>query len=98
MDKLKVKIFVEDLAQENIMKCLFTRICEDAGLPADRLDVEVPYSRGGGSIAALKGYLDDYGESAADCFVLGSDGNCKGFVAKRKILESHLRMNLWRKI
>lgn len=69
------------------MKRLFVRVCEDAGLPADRLDVDVPYSRGGGSIAALKAYLEDYGDSAADCFVLGSDGNCKGFVAKRKQLE-----------
>lgn len=92
VDKLRVLVFVEDIAQENLITRLFVRISEESGLSAERLDVRAAYSRGGGSIKALKDYLRDYSlETAADCFVLGSDGNCKGFVEKRSILEKNLK-------
>ena len=84
VDKLKVLIFVEDVAQENLIRTLFCRIAEQSGLELDRLDVQVPYSRGGASIKALKDYLGDYAIDTVDCFVLGSDGNCKGFAKKSR--------------
>jgi hypothetical protein len=92
VDKLKVLIFVGDVAQENLIKALFVRVARESGLDLSRLEVQSPYSRGGGSIMALKDYINDYGmETAADCFVLGSDGNCNGFVEKRKMLEKNLK-------
>lgn len=91
MDKLKVLIFVEDVAQENLIRTLFCRIAEESGLDSVRLDVQVPYSRGGASIKALKDYLNDYPNDTVDCFVLGSDGNCKGFTKKKQILEKNLQ-------
>ena len=91
MDKLKVLIFVEDVAQENLIRKLFFRIAKESGLDPERLDVSVPYSRGGASIQALKRYLNDYSiESDVDCFVLGSDGNCNGFTEKKRTLQKNL--------
>ncbi len=91
VDKLKVLIFVEDVAQENLIRTLFCRIAGESGLGSTRLDVQVPYSRGGASIKALKVYLDDYPIDTVDCFVLGSDGNCKGFAKKKQLLEKNLQ-------
>jgi hypothetical protein len=94
VDKLKVRIFVEDIAQETIIKRIFIRLCEENGLDSNRLDVEVPYSKGGGSIKAMSDYLKDFGEdNAGDCFVLGSDGNCKGFTKKRNMLEKNVKQS-----
>lgn len=78
--------FLEDNAQEQIVPELFCRIAHEQGVARERLDVKVPYSRGGGSIKAMRKYLEDYPDLTAAAVVLGSDGNCKGFAEKRKML------------
>ena len=90
--KYKILFFVEDNAQEQILPGLFVRIAEGQGIPHGGLDIQIPYSSGGGSIKALKDYARDYGkDNLADCIVLGSDGNCNGLNKKRQSLEKNLR-------
>lgn len=92
MDKAKVLFFLEDNAQEQIIPHIFQRIVFEKGIPRERLDVSVLYSRGGGSIGALKGFFADQKDHFQPSgIVLGSDGNCKGYAAKRKMIEKNLK-------
>jgi hypothetical protein len=87
--KYTVNFFLEDNAQESIVPPLFNRIIAENGLDSNCFNLSVLHSRGGKSISALKSYLQDAkkrGMSPADCVVIGSDANCKGFVKKREML------------
>ena len=87
--KYTVTFFLEDNAQESIIPPLFKRLIVENGMEPDCFELLILHSRGGKSISALKSYLEDAkkrGMSPADCAVIGSDANCKGFLKKREIL------------
>jgi hypothetical protein len=65
----------------------------ECGFCEKDFEQKVLYARGGGSIGALKDFLQDARQSdalSADLLVVGSDANCKGFVECRKQIEGEV--------
>lgn len=91
MAKYTAVFFLEDAAQEAFIPNLVRRlIAKEGKIPGD-YDLRVLYSRGGGSIRAFKEFIKDVKQRksiAADVLVVGSDGNCNGFVKRRTQLNA----------
>ncbi len=86
MPNLVVAFFLEDVGQEVIIPPLFKRVANEEGFGADQLECSVLHSRGGGSLFAYERFLNDANKTRhanADLLIVGSDGNCEGFAARR---------------
>ncbi len=89
MDKSKIIFFLEDAAQESFIRAMVERLIHDEGKDVSDYALHVLSSRGGGSIRAYKDFLIQAKKRNyldADVLVVGSDGNCNGFVKRKQQL------------
>lgn len=89
MAKSVIAYFLEDAAHEAIIPPLIQRLILEENKTADDFEHKLLSSRGGGSITAFEAFIKDAKKSsllAADLLVVASDGNCKGFAARRNEL------------
>lgn len=90
MAKYTVVFFLEDHAQEALIPNIVGRLInEERKNPID-YDLRVLSARGGGSIRAYKEFIKGVKKRktpAADVLIVGSDGNCNGFVKRRTQLN-----------
>lgn len=89
MAKCKIVFFLEDSAQEVFITALVKRLITDEGKHLDHYELLVLNSRGGKSIAAYKDFVRQgkkRGYLGADLLIVGSDGNCNGFLKRRQQL------------
>jgi hypothetical protein len=88
--KYKIIFFLEDTAQKAFISAMVERLIRDEGKDAQDFDLLVLYARGGGSIRAYKDFLKQASKRRyldADLLVVGSDGNCNGFVKRKQQLQ-----------
>jgi len=81
-----IAYFLEDIGQEAIIPPLVKRLIRETGKPADAFEHLILNARGGRSISSYQDFLADARRSnhlPADLLIVGSDGNCKGFAARR---------------
>ena len=81
-----IAYFLEDAGQEAIIPPLVKRLIREAGKPAENFDHRTLNARGGGSIPSYKRFLADANRRRhlpADLLIVGSEGNCQGFAARR---------------
>lgn len=89
MDRYKIIFFLEDTAQEAFIRAMVERLIQDEGKNVKNYDLRVLTSRGGGSIRAYKDFLRQVKKRKyldADVLIVGSDGNCNGFVKRKQQL------------
>ena len=89
MAKYKIFFFLEDTAQESFIPSIVERLIEDEGKDISDFDLRVLSARGGGSIRAYKDFLKQAKKRNyldADVLIVGSDGNCNGFVKRKQQL------------
>ena len=90
MAKYKVILFLEDNAQEVFIRALVERLIMDEGKNLNDYEFRLLNSRGGGSIRAYKNFLRQGKKRnhliAADVLIVGSDGNCNGFLKRKQQL------------
>jgi len=82
--------FLEDNAQEAFIPNLVRRLIAEEGKNPGDYNLCVLYARGGGSIRAFKEFIKDVKKRrsiVADVLIVGSDGNCNGFVKRRNQLN-----------
>jgi hypothetical protein len=87
--KYKIIFFLEDTAQESFIRAIVERLIQDERKNVRDYDLHVLSSRGGGSIRAYKDFLKQAKKRKyldADVLVVGSDGNCNGFVKRKQQL------------
>lgn len=85
----KVVLFVEDFAHEVLLKALLERLASDQGIS---MTIDIRTARGGRGrvLSSLAIYLREIerGQQALpDLLVVGTDGNCKGFLARKQEIE-----------
>lgn len=89
MAKYKIVLFLEDNAQEIFIRALIDRlIAEEKKNPKD-YELRILNSRGGGSIRAYKEFISQVKKRShlnADLLIVGSDGNCNGFIKRKQQL------------
>lgn len=88
--KIIIGYFLEDRGHENLLKAFVARVAKEKGLkPDDWLD-EVRAATGGKSIEAYRNFLKDiiYKDKPIpfDILIVGSDGNCMGYLDKKNQL------------
>jgi hypothetical protein len=82
----EVAVFVEDFAHELVLKTLISRLADEAGQPI-RLEWRNTRNGHGAVVRELKQFLRDIQRgrgSFPDLVIVATDGNCKGFTARRK--------------
>lgn len=87
--KYKIILFLEDNAQESFICALLGRLIVDEGKFANDFELSVLTSRGGGSIGAYKDFIKQAKQRRhleADVLIVGSDGNCNGFLKRKQQL------------
>lgn len=90
MAKYTIVFFLEDSAQEALIPSLIRRLIADEDKNSRDYELKVLSSRGGGSIRAYKEFIKSIKSRktpAEDVLVVGSDGNCNGFVKRRSQLN-----------
>jgi hypothetical protein len=85
----KVLLFVEDVAHEVLLSALLQRVASDQDVS---IAVDIRTARGGRGrvLSALAIYLREIerGQQAVpDLLVVGTDGNCKGFLTRKQEIE-----------
>lgn len=94
MAKHTVVFFLEDHAQEALIPNIVRRLINDERKNPIDYDLRVLSSRGGGSIRAYKEFIKGVKKRktpAADVLIVGSDGNCNGFVKRRTQLNDAVK-------
>lgn len=89
MAKYKIIFFLEDIAQEVFIRALVERLIRDEGKNKSDYELHVLSSRGGSSIRAYKDFLKQAKKQKhldADVLIVGSDGNCNGFLKRKQQL------------
>jgi hypothetical protein len=87
--KYRIIFFLEDTAQENFIIPLVERLILGEGRIVNDYDLTISIASGGGSIRAYKEFVraaKKRGNLEADVLVVGSDGNCNGFVKRKQQL------------
>ena len=89
-DEIRIGYFLEDRGHENLLKAFVARVAKEKGLkPGDWLD-EVRAATSGKSIQAYRNFLKDiiYKDRPIPFHILivGSDGNCMGYLDKKNQL------------
>lgn len=90
MAKYTIIFFLEDSAQEALIPNLFRRLVGDEKKNPLDYDLRILSARGGGSIRAYKEFIKSVKKRkapTADVLIVGSDGNCNGFVKRRNQLN-----------
>lgn len=92
MDKIRFGYFLEDIGHEAFILGLVERVANDAGYSRQRLENDVRNSTGGkGRVKAeLLRFLQELksgNSNPFDYLVVAMDGNCVGFVEKRKEIQ-----------
>jgi hypothetical protein len=85
----KVLLFVEDVAHEVLLSALLQRVASDQDVS---IAVDIRTARGGRGrvLSALAIYLREIerGQQAVpDLLVVGTDGNCKGFLTRKQEID-----------
>ena len=86
-----IAYFLEDAGQEAIIPPLVKRLIREAGKPVENFEHLPLSARGGRSISSYKDLLSDAKRRKhlpADLLIVGSDGNCKGFAARRDEIKA----------
>jgi hypothetical protein len=87
--KYKIILFLEDNAQEVFIPALVERIIMDEGKVVNDYEFRILSSRGGGSIRAYVDFIKQAKKRRlldADVLIVGSDGNCNGFLKRKQQL------------
>ncbi len=90
MAKYKVIMFLEDNAQAVFIRALLERLIMDEGRNLKDYEFLLLNSRGGGSIRAYKEFVRQGKKQkhlSGDVLIVGSDGNCNGFLKRKKQLQ-----------
>ncbi len=93
MAEITVGYFLEDVGQEVFLQALVVRIAQDVGLDSKKLRHDARSTTGGKGrvITELRKFLRDVQSSRTtsfDILVIAIDGNCQGYLDKRKELQS----------
>lgn len=89
--KYIIAYFLEDAGHEAIIPPLVKRLIREADKPAEDFTHLTLNARGGRSISSYQSFLADAKKRKhlpADLLVVGSDGNCKGFAARRDEIKA----------
>jgi len=96
VDKYKIILFLEDNAQEVFIRALVERLISDEGKNLNDYEFRLLNSRGGGSIRAYKDFIKQVRKRnhlSADVLIVGSDGNCNGFLKrKQQLLDASINI------
>jgi hypothetical protein len=87
--KYKIILFLEDNAQEVFIPALVERMIMDEGKVVNDYEFRILSSRGGGSIRAYMDFIKQAKKRRlldADVLIVGSDGNCNGFLKRKQQL------------
>jgi hypothetical protein len=88
--KLRILYFLEDRAQEGLIKALVKRIAIEESFPEEDLNHDVRSGRGGSKVLnEFKSFLkhSEYEAREVDLLVVSKDGNCKGYNRGKRELE-----------
>lgn len=86
----EIAVFVEDFAHELVLKTLICRLAEQAG-QSIKLNWRNTRNGHGAVVRELKQFLRDLQRgtgSFPDLIIVATDGNCKGFTARRNEITS----------
>ncbi len=88
-----INLFVEDRGHELFLNALVNRFAEHYAIP-----VEITFSNAKGGhgkvLSKLKEYVSDLLDEQAtlpDLLIVATDGNCKGFLARKQEIEKVLK-------
>ena len=89
MGRLGIAVFLEDIAQDWLIKALVTRMAEVIGIASDAIEFRAYNASGGrGSvITELRRFLRDLGRGEvppAPVLIVAIDGNCHGYPARSR--------------
>lgn len=91
--KLRIGYFLEDRGHEAFLKALVDRVAKERGLKDGDWIHDVRAATGGKSIQSYKDFLKDMSFKNMpvpfDLLIIASDGNCKGYTAKKDQLFSY---------
>lgn len=85
----RVVLFVEDFAHEVLLKALLLRLAADQGVS---ITVDIRTARGGrgrvlSSLAIYLREIERGQQLSPDLLVVGTDGNCQGFLTRKQEIE-----------
>lgn len=89
MARYNIFFFLEDTAQESFIPAMVERLIRDEEKELNDYHLQILSARGGGSIRAYKDFLKQAKKRRnldADVLIVGSDGNCNGFVKRKQQL------------
>jgi hypothetical protein len=98
MARIEILYFLEDIAQEGIIKSLVTRVSHDASISENTLHHNTRSARGGSRVLLeFEDFMKDTRQASPtdiDLLIVAIDGNCKGYPQKlreirQRIDESH---------
>jgi hypothetical protein len=95
MSPIRLGYFLEDIAHEQFMTCLVTRIALDIGLESSYLKHDIRNASGGHgkALTELERFLRDIKKgriSAPPVLVVAIDGNCMGYNAKAHEIKTRV--------
>jgi len=95
--EIRILYFLEDRAQEGLIKALVERIAEGESIAAGTLVHDIRSARGGSRIVKeFKSFIKDtekIGTANIDLLVVAIDGNCKGHRDRINELEKSIKSN-----
>jgi len=97
VDRMRILYFLEDRAQEGLIKALVERAAREESIAIDSLFHDVRSARGGSRfINELKKFLE-YSEMTGigdvSFLIVARDGNCKGYNRRVRELERYIGPN-----
>jgi hypothetical protein len=94
MARIEILYFLEDIAQEGMVKALVARVFSEYSISEKSLHQSVRSSRGGSrGLLDFEEFMKDTQEARStdiDLLVVANDGNCKGYNQKLKDLSSQV--------
>lgn len=95
VDRIRVVYFLEDRAQEGLIKAIVQRVAQEEGLVSIHLAHDIRSARYGSKvIREFKRFLNDLRKSqefTPDLFVVVIDGNCKGYNQRLEQLKKFIK-------
>lgn len=93
--KIRILYFLEDRAQDGLIKALIERIAKEESIPVDDLIHDIRSARHGSRVfIEFKNFLRDISKSnffTDVLLVVAIDGNCKGYYDRIKQLEKMIK-------
>jgi hypothetical protein len=97
MARIEILYFLEDIAQEGLIKALVKRVSREALIAENIIHHDIRSARGGSRVLPeFEAFLKDTGQASPtdiDLLVVSIDGNCKGYPQKLRELRQLVSEN-----